>query len=1226
MRAPGPRYVSGVRACRWIAAATLSVMLGTTRLGAQAAWSPRASGVAANLWGVAAGGDQFVAVGERGTILSSPDGATWTARASGTDKWLLAATYDWGHFVVVGDAGTILVSRDAVTWRTVEIAGNFSARWPYVPRRLNAVAVQASAWGGGTPSSAFNAVGEDGVAVWGLPLDPTWGGIADVGAGWIRGIAYGAGREVRVGRDGVSLTYKGPITENGIIHTATAFTPRVGANLESIVFARDQFVAVGQAGAVFVSANATNWNERPRFTSAHLFGVAYFNHEFVAVGDGGAVWRTSDTAAWSGVPVVTSRVLRAVAAATDRIVAVGEGGTILSSDAAPRAPAVVEPPADATANVGGAAAFRVVVAGSLPLAYQWLRDGQPVSGATAATLVLSPANAELAGRYQLRATNPAGTITSAIATLTVQPAPATPIVDPTFRGEAAIDGNPAALLPLADGRVLLALQYNDRAELVRLLVTGKIDPAFRRGVAAVDEFEPQLDIYRPTIVQLIAQPDGRVLAAGHFMSFNGVARSGLARLNSDGAVDQGFTVAADVLSGTNRFFAPRAALQSDGKILITTDSGGLVRLLSDGQRDPTFALAPAPVRGVSAMAIDPSGRIFVGSGGEAFKGGTASVSAVLSDGRADPAFTPYACDAVTQLHAVGGGVVVSTNYDRGPFTNPRFPATTFRLTSTGALDPAFAMRNTALGAPPAPDGSLLVGSMLIAANGGTETSPNLGVGFQPSYVKAFGPDGRLWIAGPFSVYHGVATSRVARLNLVPTENLEPPRVLAAWAERPVIRLGEPVTLQVAAIGPGPLTYTWRLGGSPNDVVTSEPSYSFVPDSIWLSGEYSVRVSNSAGSAAGLPFDVTIQPGELRIASQPRRVSLTPGKLGIVYLRLATSSQPTKAMWFRNGLPLPTDGSGVIRGAESRFIDFGLVHAAQAGSYAVTMSDYLGQTLTSDPIEITVGDVARFVNLSTRASVGPGEQAPILGFVIPPGQYRQVILRGIGPGLADFGVAGVLADPRLDVYDSTGRVVARSDGWQASIIFEDPVAAFAKFGAFPLSAGSCDAGLIVGLNPGSYTARLSGVGNTTGVGLIELYEADNNSDRLINISSRVYVGNSPAAPAIAGFSIQGAAAKRVLVRAAGPALAAFGVGGSMANPRLEIRNSSGAVVASNDDWQSQPDASAVATAAVSAGAFAFAAGSKDSALVLSLPAGNYTALVSAADGGSGVSLVEVYEVP
>jgi hypothetical protein len=129
---------------------------------------------------------------------------------------------------------------------------------------------------------------------------------------------------------------------------------------------------------------------------------------------------------------------------------------------------------------------------------------------------------------------------------------------------------------------------------------------------------------------------------------------------------------------------------------------------------------------------------------------------------------------------------------------------------------------------------------------------------------------------------------------------------------------------------------------------------------------------------------------------------------------------------------------------------------------------------------------------------------------------------------------------------------------------------------------------------------------------------------MNFSARAFVRTNESINA--GFALRGAASKRVLLRAAGPALGALGVARALANPRLELRDETGRLVAANDDWQNQADAIGIASAFASVGAFAFGSGSRDAALVITLPAGNYSAVVTGADGEPGVALVEVYELP
>ena len=266
------------------------------------------------------------------------------------------------------------------------------------------------------------------------------------------------------------------------------------------------------------------------------------------------------------------------------------------------------------------------------------------------------------------------------------------------------------------------------------------------------------------------------------------------------------------------------------------------------------------------------------------------------------------------------------------------------------------------------------------------------------------------------------------------------------------------------------------------------------------------------------------------------------------------------------------------------------------------------------------------NLSTRALVGTGGNILITGFTIGPGSGKTMLIRATGPALTGFGVAGALADPTLTLLDSNGVVVATNDNWLAS-----DAATMTSVGAFALVPGSKDAALVAAnLPPGGYTVQVSGVGGTTGVALIELYDISGGATRLVNLSTRALVGTGGNA-LIPGIVISpGIGTRRLLIRAAGPALAAFGVAGTLADPTISMVNSAGVVVATNDNWGT-PSGTAAATAVqvgdgfTKAGAFAFATGSKDAAILGDFAPDSYTALVTGADGGTGVALVEIYDL-
>jgi hypothetical protein len=302
-------------------------------------------------------------------------------------------------------------------------------------------------------------------------------------------------------------------------------------------------------------------------------------------------------------------------------------------------------------------------------------------------------------------------------------------------------------------------------------------------------------------------------------------------------------------------------------------------------------------------------------------------------------------------------------------------------------------------------------------------------------------------------------------------------------------------------------------------------------------------------------------------------------------------------------------------------------AGTFGPITVTASNGVPPNATRTfSIEVSAADAAsgsraRLANLSVRSAAGAGDQALLVGFVVAGGS-KNLLIRGVGPALAQFGVGGVLADPQLGVY-SGGTVLLTNDNWESAQAAEKASAAVGV-GAFALPAGGRDTAVLPTLGSGAYTAQVSGVGGATGIALLELYDAAGASTaRLVNASARTQVGTG-ANVLIAGFTIAGAAAKTVLIRAVGPTLANFGVVGSLADPTLTVLSSRGPL-ATNDNWSTGSGA-AVAQAAGAVGAFALPSGSLDAALLLSLAPGSYTAQVAGVRDTAGVALVEVYDVP
>jgi YD repeat-containing protein len=271
-------------------------------------------------------------------------------------------------------------------------------------------------------------------------------------------------------------------------------------------------------------------------------------------------------------------------------------------------------------------------------------------------------------------------------------------------------------------------------------------------------------------------------------------------------------------------------------------------------------------------------------------------------------------------------------------------------------------------------------------------------------------------------------------------------------------------------------------------------------------------------------------------------------------------------------------------------------------------------------------VARLVNISTRARVGADPEVLIAGFHIAGSEPRPVVIRAVGPALlaVDPNFPNPLADPVLEIFDGSSRSVMRNDNWSDGGAAGALTSAFANVGAFPFPAGSRDAALRLTLSPGDYTAVISGAGGTSGTALAEVYdETSTGGSRATNISSRALV-RLGAEVLIAGFVIKGDRPARVLIRAAGPALAAFGILGSLTDPQLVV-HSGASEAARNDNWSAEPDAAPIRNAATAIGAFAFADGSRDAALLLTLAPGNYSATVSGVGNTTGIALIEVYQL-
>jgi len=429
--------------------------------------------------------------------------------------------------------------------------------------------------------------------------------------------------------------------------------------------------------------------------------------------------------------------------------------------------------------------------------------------------------------------------------------------------------------------------------------------------------------------------------------------------------------------------------------------------------------------------------------------------------------------------------------------------------------------------------------------------------------------------------------------------------------------GRPLQLFVLAGGSAPLTYQWQKDGAPIAGATRS-SYLRANLQAADAGTYTVAVSNAQGSVTSAAAAITVVlPTPPVITMAP--VAQTVGEGGEARFAVVAAGPALTYVWRKDGVTLP--------GATAAQLELRNVQLSQAGAYSVTVSNGAG-AVESPAVRLAVNraaNPARLVNLSVRTPLAVADEVLSMGYVVGgagAAGNKPVLLRAVGPGLAAFGVAGALRDPRLETYAGQVRT-GGNDNWGGSAALRE---AFTAAGAFPLANDSLDAALTATVSLGDNSVRISGGGGAIGEVIAEVYDltagsafATAGTPRLVNVS--VLKPLAAGETLIAGFVVGGGAGKRLLVRAVGPGLTAgFGIEGVLSDPGLEVYRGPAPTTA-NDNWNA-------ADAAIFAqvGAFNLPAGSRDAAVVLDVTPDAYSVQVRNRAAGGGLVLVEVYEVP
>lgn len=451
-----------------------------------------------------------------------------------------------------------------------------------------------------------------------------------------------------------------------------------------------------------------------------------------------------------------------------------------------------------------------------------------------------------------------------------------------------------------------------------------------------------------------------------------------------------------------------------------------------------------------------------------------------------------------------------------------------------------------------------------------------------------------------------------------------------------VKLGDTATFTV--VGTANSSYAWQSAGSSSGPWTNLSDGSGISGSATstLSVEvtaasaalvYRCVLSNAIGTATSSTVKMVVAAGAPSITQQPSDAAALVG--GSASFSMAASGAST--LQWQVSTDAGATWTAVSNGSSySGATTTSLKVTAGAGfdgyRYRCAASNANGKVYTSSAklSLVASGDTAsvHMKNLSTRCFVGTGSRIAIAGFIL--NQPARVIIRGVGPTLANYGVDNLLQKPVLTLFDGGGKAIASNAGWKSDASAVAGIqAAFRAVSAFDYSSDS-DAALVLTLPAGAYTAQLSGANESTGNALIEVYldtSSVGNGDPFFNVSSRVYV-KTGSSIAIAGVILS--QPSKILVRAVGPTLASFDVADVLQKPVIEVVDASSRVVATNSGWRTGGIGSAVTAANAATGAFALTS-DNDSALVATLPAGAYTAKVSGLGDTIGTALLELYLV-
>lgn len=762
----------------------------------------------------------------------------------------------------------------------------------------------------------------------------------------------------------------------------------------------------------------------------------------------------------------------------------------------------------------------------------------------------------------------------------------------------------------ADGKILMGgwLNEDGYAHIDRVERDGRLDQTLDAHVSGVTG---------DYVTTTATQPDGKIIIGGIFTSVLGVPRNNIARLNTDGTLDESFDPNAD--NGLNTI-----AIQPDGKILVGgtfSSIGGrprrwFARLNANGMADDTFI--PNSDGLVNALSIQADGKILVGGQFNNIGGQGRNFIARLDPiTAAADSFNAGADYIIRHITVQPDGKIIVAGYFHLIGGQPR--------TNIARLDPLTGLADSFNPNPTSsfptsavialalqPDGKIIAAGNFNAIGGATRNflarlDPTTGMAdsFDPApddipLSILTQSDGKILVGGQFSSIGGQGRNSIARL--------------------------DPITAAADSFDPNQNGLVWSIGMQQDGKILIGGIFDNVGGQI---RNGFARLSNDTAALRNLFVGRTSVIWLLGGSSpQFTRVSFESSDDNVTYTSLGEGELSGNS-WILGGLALSTTQNFYIR---ARGYHSGAYYSAAqsitetlrygpASSVAQTPTPFPTPpspsptptapppTPTPTPSPTPTAFPPIFGNISTRMLVQTGDNAMIGGFIITGAQPKPVIVRGMGPSLP---IAGALADPTIEVHGTSGELLASNDNWS-----DDPNQNHV-FDAGLAPANNLESALWGIIGSASYTVIVRGKENTSGVGLFEVYDLDASTDsKLANVSTRGLVETADNV-LIAGTIIMGNSPARALVRGVGPSLTSFGVTNPLQDPALELHAGNGELISSNDNWRSDQQAEIIATGIPPANDL-------EAAIVGNLTPGTYTAILYGVNNTTGIAVVEAYEL-